>query len=109
MILADATGDPDRSPTRGLTLTEDCRAAAAHVPLPDLRKDEQVGPHRRGRGEAAAAEREEHWRLLYVAMTRAEEALFIGGALGKREKRAGAGQLVCAAGAAVRRRAAPTT
>ena len=33
--------------------------------------------------EAAAAE---HWRLLYVAMTRAEEALFIGGALGGRHK-----------------------
>ena len=29
---------------------------------------------------------EEHWRLLYVAMTRAEEALFVGGALGLREK-----------------------
>ena len=34
----------------------------------------------------ATADRQEHWRLLYVAMTRAEEALFIGGALGKREK-----------------------
>ena len=29
----------------------------------------------------AAREREEHWRLMYVAMTRAEEALYIGGAL----------------------------
>ena len=33
-----------------------------------------------------AAELEEHWRLLYVAMTRAEEALFIGGALGSRDR-----------------------
>ena len=37
------------------------------------------------------AERQEHWRLLYVAMTRAEEALFIGGALGTREKDGPAG------------------
>jgi len=36
--------------------------------------------------EAARLDREEHWRLLYVAMTRAEEALFVAGALGPREK-----------------------
>ena len=29
---------------------------------------------------------QEHWRLMYVAMTRAEEALFIAGALGAKEK-----------------------
>ena len=34
---------------------------------------------------AKASDLQEHWRLLYVAMTRAEEALFIGGSLGKRE------------------------
>ena len=32
---------------------------------------------------------EEHWRLLYVAMTRAEEALFIGGSLGPRDAKNG--------------------
>jgi ATP-dependent helicase/nuclease subunit A len=56
------------------------------MPLPDLRKEEKVGPILAAEEAARAAEREEHWRLLYVAMTRAEEALFIGGALGKREK-----------------------
>ena len=82
VILADATGDPDRSLTRGLSLPEGER----EVPLPPLRKEEYVGPVGDARDRAKAAEREEHWRLLYVAMTRAEEALFIGGALGKKEK-----------------------
>jgi ATP-dependent helicase/nuclease subunit A len=82
VILADATGNPDRSPTRGLTLTEDLPGGGGRtVPLPDLSKDEKVGRIAAAEAAAAAAERQEHWRLLYVAMTRAEEALFVGGAL----------------------------
>lgn len=82
VILADATGNPDRSPTRGLTLAEELPGGGGRtVPLPDLAKDEKVGRIAAAEAEAAAAERQEHWRLLYVAMTRAEEALFIGGAL----------------------------
>jgi len=41
------------------------------------------------RGDAehlAARERQEHWRLLYVALTRAQEHLVIGGALGIRAR-----------------------
>jgi ATP-dependent helicase/nuclease subunit A len=87
IILADATGNPDSSPTRGLELAEDLPGGGGRaMPLPDLRKEEKVGPILAAEEAARAAEREEHWRLLYVAMTRAEEALFIGGALGKREK-----------------------
>jgi ATP-dependent helicase/nuclease subunit A len=56
------------------------------IPVPELTKDEKVGRVAAAEAEAAAAERQEHWRLLYVAMTRAEEALFIGGALLGREK-----------------------
>jgi ATP-dependent helicase/nuclease subunit A len=82
VILADATGNPDRSPTRGLALAEDLPGRGGRkVPLPDLSKDEKVGRIAVAEAEAAAAERQEHWRLLYVAMTRAEEALFVGGAL----------------------------
>jgi ATP-dependent helicase/nuclease subunit A len=51
-----------------------------------LRKEEKGARSLAAELEAAKAEGEEHWRLLYVAMTRAEEALFIGGALGLREK-----------------------
>lgn len=81
VILADATGNPDTSPVRGLSLKEGDRT----IPLPPLRKGEKVGPIAEAEALAAAEERQEHWRLLYVAMTRAEEALFVGGALGKRE------------------------
>ena len=87
VVLADATGNPDASPVRSLTLPEAGRDTngAREVPLPALRGHERVGPIAAAQDAAAKAEREEHWRLLYVAMTRAEEALFVGGALGRRE------------------------
>ncbi len=86
VILADAAGNPDASRPRGLSLVEEgIGGARLTVPLPALRKEERAGPILDSEAAAKAAEREEHWRLLYVAMTRAEEALFIGGALGKRE------------------------
>ena len=82
VILADATGNPDKSPLRGLSLEGGGRS----LPLPALSSEEKVGPIAEAEAIAAAEERQEHWRLLYVAITRAEEALFIGGALGKSEK-----------------------
>src|SRR5690606_23812862 len=81
VILADAAGNPDASPVRGLALKDGSR----DVPIPDLAKSEIVGRVAEAEELAKREERQEHWRLLYVAMTRAEEALFIGGALGKRE------------------------
>lgn len=86
VILADAAADPGASNPRGLALEEVVVDERRKVPLPPLRKAEQAGPVRAAAERAAEAEREEHWRLLYVAMTRAEEALFIGGALGSRHK-----------------------
>ncbi|MBO82237.1 double-strand break repair helicase AddA [Citromicrobium bathyomarinum] len=78
VILADATGNPDRGPARaGELSTEDGRP----VPLPSLPKEAKAGPVLAAEEAKAAREREEHWRLMYVAMTRAEEALYIGGAL----------------------------
>jgi ATP-dependent helicase/nuclease subunit A len=86
VILADATGNPDSSPTRGITLEELLPGGGGRtLPLPDLRGEEKVGRIAEAEERVRREEREEHWRLLYVAMTRAEEALFIGGALGKRE------------------------
>ncbi len=84
VILADATGDPDKSRTSGLELDEE-GGEGRKVPLPSLSSAERVGRIEEAAEATKAAERQEHWRLLYVAMTRAEEALFIGGALGKRE------------------------
>jgi len=86
VILADATGNPDTSPVRGLSLREELPGGEGRsIPLPGLRGEERVGRIAAAEGAARAAERQEHWRLLYVAMTRAEEALFVGGALGARE------------------------
>lgn len=82
VILADATGNPDTSRTRDIALKDGER----DIPLPDLARTEKVAAVSAVEEQAKLAERQEHWRLLYVAMTRAEEALFIGGALGKREE-----------------------
>ena len=92
VILADAADDPDLSPPRGLELVEDVLGSVRKVPLPPLRKEEKAPAVLEAEAEAKRAEREEHWRLLYVAMTRAEEALFIAGAKGKK-RRKGAGEL----------------
>ncbi len=86
VILADATGDPHSSRTGGLQLEEKLPGSPDRpIPLPSLRKDLKVGPALEAEEQEKAEELKEHWRLLYVAMTRAEEALFIGGALGKKK------------------------
>lgn len=87
VILADSADDPDLSPPRGLELLEDVLGAVRKVPLPSLRKEEKAPAVLKAEAEAKRAEREEHWRLLYVAMTRAEEALFIAGAKGKKRRK----------------------
>ena len=90
VILADATGDPARSRGGQLALPDPASVIgggeAVSVPLPPLRAEEKLGPIADAAAAAAKAEGEEHWRLLYVAMTRAEEALFVTGAVGAREK-----------------------
>jgi len=87
VILADACGNPDTSPPGGLVLAEDLPGGdGREIPLLPLTKAERVGRIAEAAEARALTDREEHWRLLYVAMTRAEEALFIGGALGKTEK-----------------------
>ena len=84
VILADATGDPANDPKPDLSLREDVPGGGGlEVPIPSLPQAECVGPLALALEKAKATDREEHWRLLYVAMTRAEEALFLGGKLGK--------------------------
>ncbi|WP_230959472.1 double-strand break repair helicase AddA [Erythrobacter donghaensis] len=91
VILADATGAPGEA--GDLELEDDPLGHQPDrkrlVPLPPLGKDERKGRIAEAEAAKAAAVMQEHWRLLYVAMTRAEEALFIGGSLGKREAKAG--------------------
>jgi ATP-dependent helicase/nuclease subunit A len=85
VILADATGDPERSRDRGLDLP-DPREENRRIPLPPLSREEKVGRIAAEIENNRVADEQEHWRLLYVAMTRAEEALFVGGALSIRDK-----------------------
>jgi ATP-dependent helicase/nuclease subunit A len=87
VILADATGDAGMG--GDLSLADDPVQAegerARFVPLPSLSKDQKVGPVQKAQQASDISAMQEHWRLLYVAMTRAEEALFIGGSLGPRQ------------------------
>lgn len=83
VILADATVDPTRSPRDFLHW----EPAAAPGKLPIFR------PRAAERGvlgavleHADARELSEHWRLFYVAATRAEERLVVAGALGPQAK-----------------------
>jgi ATP-dependent helicase/nuclease subunit A len=85
VILADAVSNPDNARERGLDLPDPAHPARA-IPLPPLAKDEKQGRIAAQIEDARRADEQEHWRLLYVAMTRAEEALFVGGALGSRDR-----------------------
>jgi len=84
VILADATGDPElrRASSVDWALDEDGLTLPTLMP----RQAERGGSLADAIARAEAREREEHWRLLYVAVTRAEERLVIGGALGPRAR-----------------------
>lgn len=79
VILADAAADPDAG-NRSANLDLD------DVPILTPRKAERAGPVGEAHAIAAEEERREHWRLLYVALTRAEEKLVVAGSLGPRAK-----------------------
>lgn len=85
VILADATSNPDNARERGIDLPDPANEART-IPLPPLSKDEKQGRIADRLEEGRRGDEQEHWRLLYVAMTRAEEALFVGGALSNRDK-----------------------
>ncbi len=84
VILADAADNPHASRGSALELTD--ALSGKTIPIPSLRKHEVAGAIAEAKDQTEQEEMQEHWRLLYVAMTRAEEALFIGGALSSREK-----------------------
>jgi ATP-dependent helicase/nuclease subunit A len=84
VILADATADPDLSPDRRLDWA--IEEGADPVPVLRPRKAEMVEALRKDAEALAKRERQEHWRLLYVALTRAQEHLVIGGTLGVRAR-----------------------
>jgi len=83
LILADACADPDRAGRGSRMAALDLDGAKLPVFRP--KKDELAEPLRAHVERQDRLDREEHWRLLYVALTRAEERLYLGGALGARD------------------------
>ncbi len=80
VVLADATSDPSFRHNSDLdwVVGDDTNLT---LPLFRPRKNERFGSLAKSADDQDKRERQEHWRLLYVAMTRAEERLYIGGAL----------------------------
>jgi len=79
VILADTTSDPRKKPDQSAELIMD---EGKRTPLLPIRKTEQSGRLAQICEMQKERELQEHKRLLYVAMTRAEERLIMGGALG---------------------------
>ena len=79
VVLADAAADMKRDPD-GHVMAE-LVPGGKPVPLFHGGKAGKLGPVGAEAERAAALRAAEHWRLLYVAMTRAEDVLCLGGAL----------------------------
>ncbi|HEX2764793.1 MAG TPA: double-strand break repair helicase AddA [Allosphingosinicella sp.] len=86
VVLADACADPDRSKPTGRMTCLKLGEQGPSVPIFRPRRDELVEPLLSQVEAEDRREREEHWRLLYVALTRAEERLYIGGTLGAADR-----------------------
>ena len=78
VLLADATSDPSRlgGPARTLDFP---LPGVGKAPLLRPRKAERMPPFEALIAAEESADLEEHWRLLYVALTRASEKLVIAG------------------------------
>jgi ATP-dependent helicase/nuclease subunit A len=77
VILADATADPANLGQRNAPL--DFRGFGEPVPVIRPRKTELVAPFDKNVAYQQERDLQEHWRLLYVAMTRASERLVVAG------------------------------
>ena len=83
VILADTTSDPGKKPDQSAELIMD---EGKRTPLLPIRAAERSGRLAEICEMQKTRELQEHKRLLYVAMTRAEERLIMGGALGVSRK-----------------------
>jgi len=85
VILADATADPARLGRTPITL--DLEILPANVaPLLRPKKDERCPPFEDRIVAEEKRDLEEHWRLLYVALTRAADRLIVTGVAPKPKK-----------------------
>ena len=87
VILANATFDPASKKSGGFNIKlGEGTGLELEYPVVPVRKAERVGILAEHAAYADKVAMEEHWRLLYVAMTRAEEHLVVAGVLGPRAK-----------------------
>jgi ATP-dependent helicase/nuclease subunit A len=85
VILADATADPARLGRTPITLEMEVGPGGA-APLIRPRKDERCPPFEEMIVAEERRDLEEHWRLLYVALTRAADRLIVAGVAPKAKK-----------------------
>jgi ATP-dependent helicase/nuclease subunit A len=83
VILADVTGDPESKPAGSNELMIE---NGSRLPLLTIRSAEKVGWLEEATAVQGERELKEHARLLYVAITRAQERLVMAGALGRKAK-----------------------
>ena len=87
VILADATADPANTRRDIVKWSVEVEPGGDIVDIPVMRPraaERPGSPLDAVIAEAEARELEEHWRLFYVAATRAEERLVVAGSLGSR-------------------------
>jgi len=84
VVLADAARAPNAVPPDHVAM--DWGPGGEEIPIFFGGKSGRIGPIAERIADDARRQMEEHWRLLYVALTRAEDMLFVGGALGLRER-----------------------
>jgi len=85
VILADATADPARLGRTAITLDFEIGSSGA-VPLLRPKKEERCPPFEEAIATEEKRDLEEHWRLLYVALTRAADRLIVSGVAPKPKK-----------------------
>jgi ATP-dependent helicase/nuclease subunit A len=83
VMLADVTSDPTKKTDQSVELLMD---EGQRTPLLPIRKSEQSGRLLEIIEKQKTRELQEHKRLLYVAITRAEERLIMAGSLGTSRK-----------------------
>lgn len=84
VILADACADPEKAIERNFKWKIDEIIDELPIPRPRGAERALVASLQTSMDDAEDKARKEHWRLLYVAMTRAEERLVVAGSLGPR-------------------------
>jgi ATP-dependent helicase/nuclease subunit A len=85
VILADATADPSRLGRTPITLDFEI-GRGGDAPLLRPKKEERGPPFEDRILAEEKRDLEEHWRLLYVALTRAADRLIVGGVAPKPKK-----------------------